>query len=59
MNKKYAEYINYVIGESRHLTFNSNKNAFEVSDYYLSWQDLESLNPSLKRMPLTSLQRFI
>ena len=50
MNKKYAEYINYVIGGSRHLSFNSNKNAFEVSDYYLSWQDLESLNPSLKRM---------
>ncbi len=40
MKKKYAEYINYVIGDSSLLSFNTNKNAFEVSDYCLSLEDL-------------------
>ena len=50
MKREYSDYINYVIGESKHLSFNHESNAFEIENYQLSWLDFCSLSSSLKRM---------
>ncbi len=52
MKREYSEYINFVIGNAESLTFNLKNNAFEISDFNLSWENLISLNDPLKRMRL-------
>ena len=50
MTKEYNDYIDFVIGNSEHLNYNSSSNAFEISKYDLSWEDLSSLSQPIKRM---------
>ena len=50
MNKDEREYIDFIIGNSNFLSYNTAMNSFEIKEYNLSWEEFTSLHEPIERM---------